>query len=188
MAFSLSADMEKVVDELMARYPTKTAACIPVLHVCQDRQGWVSPEVIEYVAGRLSMSTSQVKGVATFYTMFHQHEVAENVVWVCRTLSCDLRGGKTLQEHLERRLGCGAGGTSRDGKVTLLKAECLAACGNAPMIQLNDEFHENLDIAKLDAILDGIGVAPMPPPERIEPPQRSSSQRSEPAPSTEEEE
>ncbi len=162
MSFTLSDDQEKVVDELIARYPTKTAACIPVLHLCQEVQAWVSPDVVEYVAGRLEMSTSQVTGVVTFYTMFHQEKVAENVVWVCRTLSCELRGGKTIQEHLERRLGCGAGGTSRDGKVTLLKAECLAACGYGPMIQLNDEFHEDLTTAKLDAILDGIGVAAMP--------------------------
>lgn len=163
MAFSLSDEMEKVVHELIARYPTKTAACIPVLHLCQAERGWVSPDIVEYVAGRLGMSTSQVKGVVTFYTMYHQEEVAENVVWVCRTLSCELRGGKTIQEHLERRLGCGVGGTSRDGKVTLLKAECLAACGYGPMIQLNDQFHEDLTTAKLDAILDDLGVAPTPP-------------------------
>ncbi len=162
MAFSLSEDMEKVVDELIARYPTRMAACIPVLHLCQEQIGWVSPEIIAYVAARLDMSTSQVKGVVTFYTMYHQHEVAENVVWVCRTLSCDLRGGKTIQEHLEKRLGCHAGQTSRDGKVTLLKAECLASCGTAPMIQLNDEFHEDLTVGKLDDLLDGLGVEPMP--------------------------
>jgi NADH-quinone oxidoreductase subunit E len=161
MAFSLSPEQEKTVDELIARYPTRMAACIPVLHLCQEERGWVSPDVIDYVAGRLDMSTSQVQGVVTFYTMYHQREVAPNVVWVCRTLSCDLRGAKTIQEHLEHRLGCHAGETSRDGKVTLLKAECLAACGNAPMIQLNDEFREDLDVAKVDAILDELGVAPL---------------------------
>lgn len=170
MAFSLSDEMEKVVDELIARYPTTRAACIPVLHLCQEKQGWVSPDVIDYVAGRLDMSTSQVKGVVTFYTMYHQREVAPNVVWVCRTLSCELRGGKTIQEHLEKRLGCGVGGTSRDGKVTLLKAECLASCGTAPMIQLNDVFHEDLDVAKMDAILDELGVSPLPAALREVPP------------------
>ncbi len=170
MTFSLSQEMEAVVDELIARYPTKMAACIPVLHLCQEQRGWVSPEVIDFVAGRLEMSSSQVKGVVTFYTMYHQHEVAPNVIWVCRTLSCDLRGAKTIQEHLERRLGCHVGGTSRDGKVTLLKAECLAACGNAPMVQLNDEFHEHLDVAKVDALLDELGVAPLPAELRLQPP------------------
>lgn len=169
MAFSLSPEQEKTVDELIARYPTRMAACIPVLHLCQEERGWVSPDVIEYVAGRLDMSTSQVQGVVTFYTMYHQREVAPNVVWVCRTLSCELRGAKTIQEHLEHRLGCHAGETSKDGKVTLLKAECLAACGSAPMIQLNDEFRENLDVAKLDAILDELGVAPLTAEHRRKP-------------------
>lgn len=183
MAFSLSDEMEKVVDELIARYPTTRAACIPVLHLCQEEQGWVSPDVIDYVARRLDMSTSQVKGVVTFYTMYHQHEVAPNVVWVCRTLSCDLRGAKTIQEHLEKRLGCGVGGTSKDGKVTLLKAECLASCGTAPMIQLNDAFHEDLDIAKMDAILDQLGVAPLPKALREVPPVKAAPEpEPEPAP------
>lgn len=162
MAFSLSPEKEKVVDELIARYPTRMAACIPVLHLCQEERGWVSPEIIDYVANRLGMTTSQVKGVVTFYTSYHQHEVAPNVIWVCRTLSCELRGGKRIQEHLEQRLGCKVGGTSRDGKVTLKTAECLASCGTAPMIQLNDEFRENLTIAEIDRILDELGVAPAP--------------------------
>jgi NADH-quinone oxidoreductase subunit E len=164
MAFSLSEEKEKVVDELIARYPARMAACIPVLHLCQEEQGWVSPDIIEYVANRLEMSTSQVKGVVTFYTMYHQHEVAPNVLWVCRTLSCELRGAKQIQDHLERRLGCEAGGTSRDGKVTLLTAECLASCGTAPMIQLNEHFHENLTVTEIDRILDELGVAQGPRP------------------------
>lgn len=168
MAFSLSEEKEKVVDELIARYPTKRAACIPVLHLCQEEQGWVSPDIIEYVAQRLGMTTSQVKGVVTFYTMYHQHEVAPNVIWVCRTLSCELRGGKAIQEHLEKRLGCSVGGTSRDGKVTLLKAECLASCGTGPMVQLNDEFREDLTVEKLDRLLDELGVAPAPADRRNE--------------------
>lgn len=159
MAFSLSQEKEKVVDELIARYPTKAAACIPVLHLCQEEQGWVSPDIIDYVATRLGMSTSEVKGVVTFYTMYHQREVAPNVIWVCRTLSCELRGAKHIQDHLEKRLGCSRGGTSRDGKVTLLTSECLASCGSGPMLKLNDEYHENLTIEALDRLLDELGVA-----------------------------
>jgi len=102
--------------------------------------------------------TSEVKGVVTFYTMFHTHPVAPNVVWVCRTLSCELRGGRSLQKHLEKRFGCKLGGTSQDGKFTLLGAECLAACGNAPMIQLNDRYYENLTIEKLDKIIDEVAA------------------------------
>ena len=104
------------------------------------------------------MTTAQVQGVVTFYTSFHQEPVAPNVVWVCRTLSCDLRGGRELQKHLEKRFGCGLNETSKDGKFTLKTAECLAACGQAPMVQINDEFYENLTIESLDRILNEISV------------------------------
>jgi len=113
----------------------------------------VSPEAIAFVAEKLGMTTAQVQGVVTFYTSFHQEPVAPNVVWVCRTLSCDLRGGKIVQDHLEKKFGCHAGETSRDGKFTLKKAECLAACGQAPMVQINDEFYENLTLVELDRII-----------------------------------
>ncbi len=154
MAFVLSADRDRQVDEIIARYPERRAALIPVLWLCQRQNGWISEDVIGWVANRLELSTAQVQGVVTFYTMFHQHPVAKNVVWVCRTLSCDLRGAKVIQEHLEDRFGCHAGGTSQDGKFTLLKAECLAACGQAPMVQINDDYFENLDLEQLDRIID----------------------------------
>jgi NADH-quinone oxidoreductase subunit E len=156
MAFALSPDHDPHVDELLRRYPTKRAACLPLLWMCQRQNGWVSAEVIDYVAMRLDLSTAAVKGVVTFYTMFFEQPVAPNVVWVCRTLSCELRGAKTIQSHLEKRFGCHAGGTSKDGKFTLLKAECLAACGQAPMVQINDDYFENLTIENLDRIVDEI--------------------------------
>lgn len=156
MAFALSSDRDREVDEIVARYPTKRAALLPVLWLCQRQNGWISPEVIDWVAARLDLSTAAVKGVVTFYTMFHEKPVAPNVVWVCRTLSCDLRGAKTIQEHLEKRFGCHAGETSADGKFTLFKAECLAACGQAPMVQINDDYFEDLTIPKVDELLDQI--------------------------------
>ena len=158
MAFALSPDRDKQIDEIVTRYPTKRAAILPVLWLCQRQNGWIGPDVIDWVAARLELSTAAVKGVVTFYTMFHEEPVAPNVVWVCRTLSCDLRGAKTIQEHLEKRLGCGTGHTSEDGKFTLLKAECLAACGQAPMVQINDDYYEDLTIQKLDGILDDIAA------------------------------
>ncbi|HEX7477817.1 MAG TPA: NAD(P)H-dependent oxidoreductase subunit E [Polyangiales bacterium] len=158
MTFTLSAESEKIVDELLTRYPTKRASCLPLLHLCQRQEGWVSPGVVEYVAKRLDMPTSEVTGVVTFYTMYHQQAVAPNVVWVCRTLSCDLRGGREIQKHLEKRFGCGAGGTSKDGKFTLKTAECLAACGQAPMVQINDDYHENLTLESLDRLIDEIAA------------------------------
>ena len=154
MVFALTREREQQVDEILTRYPERRAALLPILWLCQRQHGWISPEVVEYVAERLQLSTATVKGVVTFYTMFFDQPVGENVIWVCRTLSCDLRGGKAIQEHLETKLGCKAGQTSSDGKFTLLKAECLAACGQAPMVQINDYYYVNLDVKQLDRILD----------------------------------
>jgi len=156
MAFALTPEREKRVDELLSQYPTKRAALLPVLWLCQEQNGHIAPEVIDYVAARLEISTAAVKGVVTFYTMYFEEPVGKHVIWVCRTLACDLRGGKTIEEHLEKRLGCHAGQTSKDGKFTLLKAECLAACGQAPMVQIDDDYYENLDLPKLDRILDAL--------------------------------
>ena len=154
MAFSLSPEREEQVEEILTRYPERRAALLPVLWLCQRQHGWISPEVVDYVSGRLGLSTAIIKGVVTFYTMFFDEPVGENVVWVCRTLSCDLRGGKAIQDHLEKKLGCSAGHTSSDGKFTLLKAECLAACGQAPLVPINDFYYENLDVELLDRIID----------------------------------
>lgn len=152
--FQLAAEKEKKVEEILARYPTKRAACIPVLHLCQEQEGHVSEGVIQWVADRLQLTTAQVQGVVTFYTMYHQKPVGKNVLWVCRTLSCELRGAKELQAAAEKKLGCHAGETSKDGNFTVLKAECLAACGYAPMVQINNKFYENLTPAKLEELLD----------------------------------
>ena len=154
MAFALTSEGERQVDDILTRYPEQRAALLPVLWLCQRQNGWISPDVVDYVAERLELSTAIVRGVVTFYTMFFDEPVGENIVWVCRTLSCDLRGGKAIQEHLESKLGCSAGHTSADGKFTLLKAECLAACGQAPMVQINDYYYEDLDVARLDQIID----------------------------------
>jgi NADH-quinone oxidoreductase subunit E len=131
------------------------AACIPVLHLCQEANAsWVNDEVIEFVAKRLDLPTAHVKGVVTFYTLFNQKPVGKHQVWVCRTLSCALRGSDKIMEHCEKRLGCHAGETSKDGKVTLRTAECLASCGSAPMMQVDKTYYENLTIEPVDRILD----------------------------------
>ena len=154
MAFALTSEREQQVDDILTRYPERRAALLPVLWLCQRQDGWISPEVVDYVSQRLDLSTATVRGVVTFYTMLFDQPAGENVIWVCRTLSCDLRGGKAIQEHLENTLGCTAGHTSSHGKFTLLKAECLAACGQAPMVQINDYYYENLDVELLDRIID----------------------------------
>ena len=157
MAFALSAERERELGEILARYPNKMAACIPVLHLCQEaNENWVSDEVIAYVAGKLELSAAHVKGVVTFYTLFNQKPVGKHQVWVCQTLSCALRGAGEVLAHCEKRLGCHVGETSKDGKVTLRTAECLASCGSAPMMQVDKNYYENLTLPEVDRILDGL--------------------------------
>lgn len=154
MAFELTPERLAIFQDLLPRYPTKRALTIPLLHLCQEQEGWVSPEVVSFVAKRLEISTADVQGVVTFYTLFQQKKTGRNVVWVCRTLSCELMGASGITHALEKKLGCHVGETTKDGEFTLLEAECLAACGQGPMLQLNDEFHENLTPDQLDGILD----------------------------------
>ncbi|WP_394838587.1 NADH-quinone oxidoreductase subunit NuoE [Pendulispora rubella] len=152
--FALSADRERALREILTRYPTKMGACIPLLHLCQEQEGWISPEIVEYVSHTLDLPLSHVQGVVTFYTLFNQKPVGKHQVWVCRTLPCALRGAGTVLQHCEKRLGIHAGETTEDGKVTLRTAECLASCGTAPMIQVDKEYFENLTLEKVDEILD----------------------------------
>lgn len=155
MAFALSADRERQVNEIVARYPNKMAACIPVLHVCQEaNDNWVSPEVVDFVARKLDLSSAHVQGVVTFYSLFNETPPGKHQVWVCRTLSCALNGGGEVLEHCKKRLGVGVGETTSDGKVTLRTAECLASCGTAPMMQVDRTYHENLTLEQVDRILD----------------------------------
>lgn len=152
--FSLSPEREIEFEKILARYPNRQAACIPVLHLCQDEQGWISDDAVRWVADRLGISAAHVKGVVTFYTLFNREPPGKHQVWVCRTLSCALGGADRILHHCEKRLGVHAGETTKDGKVTLRTAECLASCGTAPMMQVDRDYHENLSIEQVDAILD----------------------------------
>jgi len=157
MAFSLNGEQGRELERILARYPNKMAATIPVLHLCQEANGnWVSDDVMAYVAAQLGVSTAHVKGVVTFYTLFNQHPPGKHQVWVCRTLSCALRGSDEILQHCEKRLKIKQGETTKDGKITLRTAECLASCGTAPMIQVDKKYYENLTIAEVDRILDGL--------------------------------
>lgn len=157
MAFALRAEDEKKLAELLTRYPNKMAACIPALHLCQEaNDNWVNDEVIQFVAERLDLTTAHVKGVATFYHLFNREKPGRHQVWVCRTLSCALRGGEGIVQHCEKKLGVRAGETTKDGKVTLRTAECLASCGTGPMMQVDKAYHENLTTEDVDRILEGL--------------------------------
>jgi len=155
MTFALSPEKSPELDKILARYPNRMAACIPLLHLAQDDHGgWLSEEAIAWVAETLELSTSHVFGVASFYSLFNLEPVGKHQVWVCRTLSCALNGAEGILAHCEKKLGIHAGETTSDGKVTLWTAECLAACGYGPMMQVDKEYHENLSKDDVDVILD----------------------------------
>lgn len=173
MPFALSPERDRELSEILTRYPTKMAACIPALHLCQDQHGWIDDEVVDFVSRRLDLPPSHVKGVVTFYTLFNQHPVGKHQVWVCRTLPCALRGAGDVLARCEKKLGIKPGETTPDGKVTLRTAECLASCGTAPMMQVDKDYYENLTVEQVDAILDalttGKPLKPKPPAPRSSP-------------------
>jgi NADH-quinone oxidoreductase subunit E len=154
MPFSLTAERERELNEIISRYPTRMAATIPALHVMQEQEGWISEEMMIWLAHRLDVSPSHIKGVVTFYTLFHQTPAGKHHVWVCRTLPCALRGAGDVLKRCEKKLGIHPGETTKDGKVSLHTAECLASCGTAPMMQVDKQYFENLTLERVDQILE----------------------------------
>jgi NADH-quinone oxidoreductase subunit E len=151
-----SAEQLSEVRRLQALYPDKQGALLPVLRQAQEVFGYVSLEVEEYVAGLFGMSPAHVHEVVTFYTLFFQQPTGRHVVSVCHNLSCHLLGSKSIVEHLTQRLGVEVGDTTADGRITLLTVECLCACEQAPMMQVDERYEGLLTPEKVDRILDGL--------------------------------
>jgi len=141
---------------LQSLYPDKRGALLPVLHLAQDVFGYVSLEVEEYVAGLFDLSPAHVHEVVTFYTLFFQRPKGRHVISVCQNLTCHLMGAKGIIQHLTERLGIDVGETSSDGRVTLTTVECLCACEQAPMMQVDDRYEGLLTRDKVDRILGGL--------------------------------
>jgi NADH-quinone oxidoreductase subunit E len=147
----------KKVDEIIARYPAgkQKSAILPVLHMAQDEfGGWLSVETMDYVAGLLKLEPIEVYEVATFYSMYNLKPVGRYVFEVCQTGPCMIQGCDDIIKHIEKRLGISVGETTADGLFTLKTAECLGACGYAPMMLLGKYFRENLTPEKVDAIIE----------------------------------
>ena len=142
------------IQDILKRYPTKQAALLPVLWVAQNQFGWISEEVMQLVAQTLAISPAHVYGVVTFYTMYHRHPIGKYHLQVCRTLSCAMMGGASLLCQLKEKLKIQEGETTPDGRFTLSLVECLASCGTAPAMRVNETYHENLTVEKLDGILE----------------------------------
>jgi NADH-quinone oxidoreductase subunit E len=138
---------------ILTRYPTKEAALLPTLHLAQEVWGWISPEVVIYVGSLLDLSPATVFGVVSFYNMYNQKPVGKYHLQVCTNLSCMVNRAYDIYEHLCERLDVKPGGTTKDGMFTVIDVECLGSCDTAPVVQINNDYHENMSVGKMDALL-----------------------------------
>jgi len=150
------------VEKLAANYPPdkRAAALIPVLHAAQKLRGWLSPQTLAYVAGVVGVPPTRVQEVATFYSMFRLKPAGRHHVAVCGNLSCWLAGADKLHEHLQKRLGTRPFEPTADGLFSHAEVECLASCGTAPAVLVDERYYEGLSVEKLDAILDKLASEP----------------------------
>lgn len=153
MAVSLSQTSQEKIQRLLERYPTRRAVMLPALHIATQEFPYLSDEVCQAVADLLQVPLVDVKGVATFYTMFPTEPYGKYLIQVCFNLSCSLNGARRCLRYLEQKLGITAGETTPDGRFTLRGIECLAACDVAPMMYINETMYTHLTNDKLDQIL-----------------------------------
>jgi len=148
----------KDLDDLLTRYPTKMAALLPALWMVQEDRGWVSADAMAEVAELLELTPAYVKGVVTFYTMYHQHPVAKHFIQVCTTSPCNVCGAEDVVKALLRHTGCEElGATSPDGRFAVIEVECLGACGFATPLMVNEKYVESVtpeSVPELLASLD----------------------------------
>jgi NADH-quinone oxidoreductase subunit E len=152
-----SPETEALMRSIMTRYPEgkHKSALLPILHIAQaESDGWLSAPVMDRVAEILNIQKIEVYEVASFYTMFHLEPVGKCLIEVCRTSSCWLRGAYDIVSHIENRLGIKDGETTPDGKFSLRTVECLGSCGTAPMLQIGEQYHENLTLEKVDKLIE----------------------------------
>jgi len=141
---------------IVALYPHRRSALIPLCHLAQEQDGWLRPEAMAEIAELVGVTPAEVLGTATFYDMLHTEEVGHYVVSVCTNIACMLRGAYELLEHAESSLGTRTGSTTADGMFTLEDAECLADCGRAPCLQVNHRFFGNVSNEDFDQLVDDL--------------------------------
>jgi NADH-quinone oxidoreductase E subunit len=150
----ISEQAKQRMRDLATRYPVARSAVMPALYIAQQEEGYITQDALQAVAEAIGLTVDDVESVATFYTMYYQRPPGKKVIKVCTSISCYLRGCDAVVSHLEKRLGIKRGETSADGNYTFLTAECLASCGTAPVLQVNDEFVENITLEMVDALVD----------------------------------
>ena len=148
--------LQEKFDQLSSTYPPhmRASLVLPLLQLIQDENGLVTSEDALVVARYTGVPEMQALEVLSWYTMLHRRPVGRHVIKVCRNIACSLRGAERIIAHLEQRLGVRAGETTVDGRCTLLSVECLASCGTAPVLQVNDTHHDDVNEAKIDTLLE----------------------------------
>lgn len=165
--FRLQDETLRKIDEVITHYPTKRSATLPLLHLIQEDVGYISPAAMEWIAAKLELAPINVYEVVTFYPMFRQHPIGRRHIKVCRTLSCALVGAYQTCAVFEREFGVKRGEVSADGEVTVEFVECLASCGTAPVVLIDDDLHEKVDAtraAQLAAQIKSEAGQPRPAP------------------------
>jgi NADH-quinone oxidoreductase E subunit len=154
MSFKLTEEFKSKAEKTCAKYPRRDAALIPLLLELQKEKGYVAEEAMDELAAFLGLPYSRVKAVVTFYTMFNREPAGKYHLQVCRNISCHIAGAPGLLARLIGKLGIAEGETTKDGLFTLSAVECLGACGEAPVMQVNEEYFTGLTPEKLDTLLD----------------------------------
>jgi len=162
--FAFTPENRTEADRIVAKYPAgrQASAVLPLLYLAQRQVGWVPRAAMDHIAEILDMAPIRVYEVATFYTMFHLEPVGTYHLQVCRTTPCWLRGADKMTETCKKKLGIGLKEVTQDGLFSLIEVECLGACSNAPVVQINDDFYEDLDPKKLEWLLDELAAGRVP--------------------------
>jgi NADH-quinone oxidoreductase subunit E len=153
---NLSGETLRRIDEVITHYPVKRSAALPLLHFVQEDQGHISNEAVEWIAEKLGLQPINIYELVTFYPMFRQKPIGRRHIKVCRTLSCAIMGGYRTCSEFQRQFGTGLGEVSPGGEVTVEFVECLASCGTAPVVMIDDVLHERVDAAKARELSDRI--------------------------------
>lgn len=156
MAFKYSDENIQRLNKEIEKYPVKQPAVMAALWIAQEQNGYISNEVIEEVASLLEMHTDEVLGIVTFYTMYQQKPMGKNHIQVCTNVSCMLKGGYEIYNHIKDKLKIENMQVTDDMKFSIEEVECMGSCGTAPMFAINEDFYENLDLSKVDEILDNL--------------------------------
>ncbi len=146
MDFKFTDENLKRIEEVLKKYPEKKAAVMPVLWIAQEQNGWISGEVMKEVAALLDMTPEDVLGVVSFYTMYHQKPMGKYHIQVCTNVSCMLKGANQIYDHVKKKLGLSNMEVSEDMQFSVEEVECMGSCGTAPMIAVNEDYFENLDM------------------------------------------